>query len=183
MSGSVGGGVKAEPNLTPILDMVFQLITFFMMVINFKAAEIDRNLKLPVIGTAAPKPVDKGQRVLVVNVTEETRDKNNRVTHLPKESCPALKVMAKLITRDDIETYLQEEMQTALMKAKLTEDDIKGGDKELKDLVVIRASENCSFGSIQFVINAAQKSGFRQFAFKGFSDETQQARGWSPPEK
>ena len=29
--------VKAEPNLTPILDMVFQLITFFMLVINFKA--------------------------------------------------------------------------------------------------------------------------------------------------
>ena len=30
-----------EPNLTPILDMVFQLITFFMLVINFKGAAMD----------------------------------------------------------------------------------------------------------------------------------------------
>ena len=57
MSGSVpGGGVKAEPNLTPILDMVFQLITFFMLVINFKAAELDLSLQLPVIGSAKPLP-------------------------------------------------------------------------------------------------------------------------------
>ena len=42
--------VKSEPNLTPMLDMVFQLITFFMLVINFKAAEIDQNLSLPVVG-------------------------------------------------------------------------------------------------------------------------------------
>ena len=57
MSGSVpGGGVKAEPNLTPILDMVFQLITFFMLVLNFKAAELDLSLQLPVITSAKPLP-------------------------------------------------------------------------------------------------------------------------------
>ena len=47
---------SAEPNLTPILDMVFQLITFFMLVMNFKAAEIDATLLLPVIGSAKPLP-------------------------------------------------------------------------------------------------------------------------------
>jgi len=42
MSGALpGSSVKSEPNLTPILDMVFQLITFFMLVINFKSAELD----------------------------------------------------------------------------------------------------------------------------------------------
>ncbi len=45
---------KAEPNLTPILDMVFQLITFFMMVISFKSSDFDKMLVLPVIGSAAP---------------------------------------------------------------------------------------------------------------------------------
>ena len=40
MAGRLSQDVKAEPNLTPILDMVFQLITFFMLVINFKSAEI-----------------------------------------------------------------------------------------------------------------------------------------------
>ena len=32
---------KAEPNLTPLLDVVFQLITFFMLVINFSNDNFD----------------------------------------------------------------------------------------------------------------------------------------------
>src|SRR5208282_2696334 len=69
MSGSVpGGGVKAEPNLTPILDMVFQLITFFMLVINFKAAELDLTLQLPVLTSAKPLPKDSNLKMLVLNV-------------------------------------------------------------------------------------------------------------------
>ena len=35
MAGSVSSELQAEPNLTPLLDVVFQLITFFMLVINF----------------------------------------------------------------------------------------------------------------------------------------------------
>ena len=50
---------RAEPNLVPILDMVFQLITFFMLVINFKAAETDTSLKLPV----ADPPVVRGLKL------------------------------------------------------------------------------------------------------------------------
>ena len=62
---------EGRPNLTPILDMVFQLITFFMLVINFKAAALDQSLKLPVVGSA--RPVDsKGQEsLLILNVDKE----------------------------------------------------------------------------------------------------------------
>ncbi len=62
---------SAEPNLVPILDMVFQLITFFMLVINFRGAQLDMNLKLPVIGSA--RPVDtKGQTdLLVLNIAAD----------------------------------------------------------------------------------------------------------------
>ena len=68
MAGRLLPGVKAEPNLTPMLDMVFQLITFFVLVINFKSAEIDFNLKLPVVGSA--RPVETGGHVglLVLNI-------------------------------------------------------------------------------------------------------------------
>ena len=46
MSRSVSRkGLKAEPNLTPMLDMVFQLVTFFMLVINFKANQIDTQME------------------------------------------------------------------------------------------------------------------------------------------
>ncbi len=57
--------------LTPMLDMVFQLITFFMLVLNVKAAYIDTTLSLPIVGSA--KPVDdKGlEELMVINVNKE----------------------------------------------------------------------------------------------------------------
>ncbi len=50
------------------LDMVFQLITFFMMVINFKSAALDMTLKLPVIGSAMPVDTKGEEDVLVMNL-------------------------------------------------------------------------------------------------------------------
>jgi len=87
MSGSVSGGRPAEPNLTPILDMVFQLITFFMLVINFKAAELDLSLMLPVIGSAKPLKEGADIKLMVLNVTVATK--------CPHEGCDALATMSR----------------------------------------------------------------------------------------
>src|SRR6185295_16757766 len=70
MSGSMQSAANAEPNLTPMLDMVFQLITFFMLVINFKAASLDLSLRLPVVGSA--RSVDtEGVDLLILNIDKE----------------------------------------------------------------------------------------------------------------
>ncbi len=68
MSGSVSNEANAEPNLTPMLDMVFQLITFFMLVMNFKAASMDLSLKLPVVGSAKMVDTKGTVDLLVLNV-------------------------------------------------------------------------------------------------------------------
>jgi biopolymer transport protein ExbD len=88
MSGSVpGGGPKAEPNLTPILDMVFQLITFFMLVINFKAAELDMTLQLPVLTSAKPLPVGSNIKMMVLNV--------QICTNCPHAGCDGLATLVR----------------------------------------------------------------------------------------
>jgi biopolymer transport protein ExbD len=89
MSGSVSH--NAEPNLTPILDMVFQLITFFMLVINFKAAELDLSLMLPVIGSAKPLPEGLDIKLVVLNVTMATK--------CPVQGCDALATLVR--NKDD----------------------------------------------------------------------------------
>ena len=70
MSVSMGNEIRAEPNLTPLLDIVFQLITFFMLVINFSQDNFDSRIKLPVAGSARPQ--DDAARLaedrLVLNV-------------------------------------------------------------------------------------------------------------------
>ena len=73
MAGSVSSEVRAEPNLTPLLDVVFQLITFFMLVINFTSENYDRRVHLPVAGSA--RPVEDAQQVsedrLVLNIDKD----------------------------------------------------------------------------------------------------------------
>src|SRR6185437_5993841 len=69
MSASMGSEIKAEPNLTPLLDVVFQLITFFMLVINFSNDNNDQRIRLPVAASAYPAetgPIDEDR--LVFNI-------------------------------------------------------------------------------------------------------------------
>ena len=75
----------AEPNLTPILDMVFQLITFFMLVINFKSAAMDLTLRLPAVGSARPVET-RDQDLLVLNIDRngELRVFGAEVTGIPE---------------------------------------------------------------------------------------------------
>ena len=62
MSASISTELKAEPNLTPLLDVVFQLITFFMLVINFSSENYDQRVRLPVAGSARPVEEDAAGR-------------------------------------------------------------------------------------------------------------------------
>src|SRR5262249_52051038 len=75
MAGSLTTELKAEPNLTPLLDVVFQLITFFMLVINFSNENYDQRVRLPVAGSA--RPVEDERAIaddrLILNIDPEGR--------------------------------------------------------------------------------------------------------------
>jgi len=146
------GGVSATPNLTPILDMVFQLITFFVLVINFQSAELDLTLNLPVVGSARPV-LSNPTRLLVLNVKD---DKGKMSLNIGGNPYP----------ENAIKPFLQVESTGALKAAGMTFDDVKDGSKELPDLMVIRADSKCPFGHIYYVINACQEVGFRNFVLK-----------------
>jgi len=74
--GPAGGGhgqQSAEPNLTPLLDLVLQLIMFFMLVANFVMDEHSVLIKLPFASQAKPLTT-KDTRITYLNV-----DKTGRV--------------------------------------------------------------------------------------------------------
>src|SRR5581483_10733198 len=48
--------VSAEPDMTPMIDIVFQLISFFMFVLSFGQGEQDERIRLP--SSELAKPVD-----------------------------------------------------------------------------------------------------------------------------
>jgi len=146
MAGTFSQEVKAEPNLTPLLDMVFQLITFFVLVINFKSAELDLSLKLPVVGSA--RPVDTtAQDLLVLNI----------------DNTGNLKRFGRPLT--DIEGYIRGEAVRSMMTAGMTAAELEAGE-ELPTMVVVRADCATPFKMLNRVIKACQDNGFRQFALK-----------------
>jgi biopolymer transport protein ExbD len=152
MAARMSQDVKAEPNLTPILDMVFQLITFFMLVMTFKSAEVDFSLKLPVVGSARPVKSDGRTDLLVLNVD---RDGNVRTTQPIR----------------DIKAFVQIQAQATMLANRMTPADLEGGG-ELPTTVVLRADRDTPFGKLNRVIKACQDGGFRKFALKAIEKES-----------
>lgn len=145
MSASMSSEATAEPNLTPMLDMVFQLITFFMLVINFKGASMDLSLKLPVLGSARPLDTKGEADSIILNVDGEGKLK---VLGIPK----------------DIKKYLGNEARVAALK----NPNYKAGD-ELATTVVIRADKAIPFKLLNEIITTCQNHGFRKFDLKAMT--------------
>jgi len=150
MSGSVSSENRAEPNLTPMLDMVFQLITFFMLVINFKSASLDLSLKLPIIGSAQPVDTQGVEDMLVLNINSQGQ-------------------LLVYGTVTPLETFLAREARASRMK--LPPADQKKPDVELPTNVIIRADKGVSFKEINRVFTECQARGFRKFSLKAFNME------------
>jgi len=143
------GEKGAEPNMTPILDMVFQLITFFMLVINFQGAALDLSLQLPVLGSARPVDTQGQEDLLVLNIDAEGR----------------LKIYG---VEKDVATYIAEEKRVAVKKLERAGKAYNDGD-ELPTTVVIRADRSTPFKLLNGVIKTCQDAGFRRFALKAMN--------------
>ena len=151
MSGSLSHGSNAEPDLTPVLDMVFQLITFFMLVINFKTAAMDLSLQLPVVGSASPVETN-GLDLIILNI-----DKHGKMQVYGED-------------HSDIDGFIKTEAKASLVKARQANPDLKLGD-DLPSIVVVRADRATPFKLLNRVIKACQENGYRNFSMKAMTKE------------
>ena len=137
-----------EPNLTPILDMVFQLITFFMLVINFKGAAMDLSLKLPVLGSARPLEYVGKYEPLTLNIDQDGNVKSN----------------GQVI---DVENYLATEANQLKQFLKAVGTTLENG--ELPTPVIIRADKSVSFTSLLRIMRLCETQGYTQIALSAMS--------------
>lgn len=155
MSASTSLEMKAEPNLTPLLDVVFQLITFFMLVINFSDNNYDQRVRLPVAGSA--RPIEDGEKAasedrLVLNVDKEGHLLLNGQVLTQTKALEEIKHQAALVKLN---------MKSAGVKLNATND--------LPTTIVLRADRDTPFSSLFSLITACQASGFRKFALKAMN--------------
>jgi biopolymer transport protein ExbD len=154
MAAALNQEIRAEPNLTPLLDVVFQLITFFMLVINFTAENYDQRIHLPVAGSA--RPVEDTQRAsedrIVLNLDRDGHLLKGGEAQSLNEAIASIKHQADLIKLN--------------LKASGVKFDPAGG---LPTTVVFRADKDATFQAVLSLIRACQTQGFRKFALKAMT--------------
>lgn len=138
-----------EVDMTPMIDIVFQLIAFFMVITNFENAQADERVKLPKDELAKPVEV-KREKELLLQIGF-IRDKQGE-----KQSGPLV-------------FYAGEEIPVLEISPALTRENAsyKAVGVDPKDVtVVIRADREVPTGLVQELIKFSQESGFEKFAMK-----------------
>lgn len=139
-----------EPDVTPMIDIVFQLIAFFMVISNFEQVQADERVKLPRDALAKPPEV-KPEHELVINIGY-VRDKDGNIL----DKTPYIFEPGSEFRIPDYAARLQQEKR--LYRA-------QGVDP--KDVtVVIRADADVPTGLVQELIRMAQQAEFQKFALK-----------------
>jgi biopolymer transport protein ExbD len=132
-------------NLTPLLDVVLQLITFFMMLIHFgsKLEGATREVRLPLTPAALP-----GADLALDRLTA-VLDARGRL----------------LVGADALEGDAAEQWWAAEAKRRREGQETLGGPvQELPTVVVLRADRNASYGAVRRTLAQAQERGFAHFS-------------------
>ena len=130
--------------MTPMIDMTFQLITFFMFVMNFSEAEQDDRIQLP--SSQLAKPVEGA---LESPITLQLTNKGTVI------------YAGELVAVTDVGTYLERE-KTVMLDA---------GKEPNAATVIVRADGRSKTGEVQQIIRMCQEKGFERFALRAQYDE------------
>jgi biopolymer transport protein ExbD len=131
----------AEMDMTPMIDVTFQLIAFFMFVLNFTEVDQDQRINLPLSELARPPQVAYDEPLTI----QVARDQQ-------------IIFAGNFMSLDELKSAMLREAQ--IIK---TNPEKKVGDVT----VIIRADKNAKTGKVQQVIQRCQEAEFDTFALRG----------------
>ena len=141
-----GSDSAAEPDLTPMLDLVMQLLMYFIMCANFIAQENNADVLLPLASAARPLTRDDDD-VIFLNV-----DKDGKVLILgenPKDL-------------DATRLWLDNRALDAKSKS---------GDGPIRTAIVVRAHRDATYDSVYRLMQACKEKGFKRFKLRAMIAE------------
>jgi biopolymer transport protein ExbD len=137
---------QAEMDMTPMIDVTFQLIAFFMFVLNFSEVDQDQRVNLPLSELARPPDVAYDEP-LTVQMTD-----NEQIIFAGDYLSP-----------DGLKAALLRE--AAIIKTHPT--------KKVEDVtIIIRADRHAKTGKVQEIIKLCQEAEFDTFALRGKQSDT-----------
>jgi biopolymer transport protein ExbD len=133
-----------ELDYTPMIDMTFQLIAFFMILINFSDAETDDRVQLP-SSTIAKPPSAPSEIPLTIQMVRDGKIIMN----------------AQLLPNADaLRPYLKNEKSVMELKRQNPKD----------ANIIIRAHKDSKTGLVQQIIKVCQEIGFEKFTLRAKSE-------------
>jgi len=142
---------QAEVDMTPMIDIVFQLIAFFMVITNFEQTQADERVKLPEDQLARPAK-NKRDNELVLNFGFERNDDGSR----KGAGDPYIFYASQKILVSNIQQTLKFEKQNYT--------DTGIDPKEVT--VIIRADSEVPTGQVQELIKKCQEADFEKFSLR-----------------
>ena len=153
--GGGGSSQGVEVNLIPMIDIVIQLITFFLMLVNFDDSNLDERVRLPIADLAKPSEMDI-EELLILNVDRDAR----------------VNVVAgggQLdIGGDAFRQHMMKEARATVKSMKLYGKPVKyvADRPQLWTTVMIRADKEVEYERIQKMMKICQDQGFYKFALR-----------------
>ena len=136
----------AEMDMTPMIDVTFQLIAFFMFVLNFSEVYQDQRINLPASELARPPEVAYDDPLTIQLASDD------KVYFGGDELTPSA-----------LKTALLREAQIIKANPK----------KKVSDVtVIIRADKAAKAGKVQEIIQLCQQAEFDTFALRGRQSDT-----------
>jgi biopolymer transport protein ExbD len=139
---------QLNPNLTPLLDVVLQLITFFMMLVHFgtRLEGATKAVRLPVAPAALPGSDLTFDRLAVVLDAQGRLQAGDQ--WLGEEAAAAWWAQQAKARKAGLETL---------------KDPAAAAD-ELPTVVIVRADRAASYGAVRRTLATAQEQGFAHFS-------------------
>ncbi|QDV67031.1 Biopolymer transport protein ExbD [Rosistilla carotiformis] len=128
-----------EGDLTPMIDMTFQLIAFFMVLINFSQTEANERVQLPSSELARP-PEGEIESPIIIHVAADG----------------TAIIGAEEISVDTMRPILNREISVLKSSGKTAED----------ANIIIRAHKDAATGKAQEIISVCQEVGFENFLLR-----------------
>ena len=136
--------------MTPMMDLTFQLISFFMMVTNFDQSQVDERVRLPSDALAKPPEV-RVEHQLVVNIGYKRAKDGTRL-----DPQPFVFLSGEELRISEYRPRLQQEAR--IYQARLV---------NLNDVtIVVRADADVPTGQVQEFIKMSQDAKFEKFTLR-----------------
>ncbi len=140
-----GSEREGAPNLVPLLDVVFQLIMFFMITVNFiRVDQLNEDILLPVAQAATP--MDKAAEDWVfLNLNKDGK---------------LIGSVETLTNEGRLKVFLQTERLRLLREAN------EKGKKDLNIVIVLRAHKDVRYSRVFEVLDACSRCGYRAWQLR-----------------